>query len=388
MSWRGRILAGAATLGVLGAISVAALAIGVVEAGGGTQLVSASVLMARPATIIAAGPANAVTYQVSGAAQLGALNYWTSQRMLIAASSTLPQALAQTEPPPATLPLTPQAQAQAELAQAVRGPSIPPSPKGIPTATSFDGSPTTGALFSMVGHKARFCTAAVVDSTARDLVITAAHCVNSKKYFATHIAYVPDYNGGKLLYGEWPVRAITVASGWQHSHNPNLDLAFLTVGPLHGQQIQARTGGLTMGFNQGYVQKMEAIAYDNTQDKPVRCATKSFRFRTGQMEFYCRGFSDGTSGAPWILGYNAKTGTGTLFGLIGGYEGGGSWQWDSYSPYFGPAARALYERAEIPPAPPATAWATTSYLPHPPFHPRPPLFHEQPQVHEQPQTVH
>ena len=51
MSWRGRILAGAATLGVLGAISVAALAIGVVEAGGSAQLAGANVLSAGPATI-------------------------------------------------------------------------------------------------------------------------------------------------------------------------------------------------------------------------------------------------------------------------------------------------------------------------------------------------
>jgi V8-like Glu-specific endopeptidase len=365
VSWRSRFLAGAAALGALGAISVAALAVGVVQAGGSTQLAGATILTAGPATIIAAGPTTAVTYQVSGAAQRRALDYWTSQRMLSAASSALPQALARTETPPAVLPMAPQAQAQARLAQAVRAPRIPPPPEGIPTATLFGGSPTIGALLSTVGRKARFCTAAVVDSTAGDLVLTAAHCVNYKESLASHIAFVPDYNGGKPLYGEWPVRSITVASGWQRSHNPDVDLAFLTVGPLDGQQIQARTGGLTMGFNQGYDQKMEAVAYDNAYDQPVRCATKSFMFRTGQMEFHCQGFSSGTSGAPWILGYNPKNGTGTMFGLIGGYEGGGRWQWTSYSPYFGAAARALYERAETPPAPSATGSATTAYLPRP-----------------------
>jgi hypothetical protein len=369
VSWRSRFLAGAAALGALGAIGAAALAIGVVQAGGSTRLAGANVLTAGPAAIIAAGPATAVTYQVSGAAQRGALNYWTSQRMRVTASSALRQSLARTEPLPAMLPLAPKAQEQALLAQAVRVRPVPPPPKEIPTATLFGGSPTVGALFSTIGRKARFCTAAVVDSTAGDLVLTAAHCVNSKKSLASHIAFVPDYNGGKPPYGEWPVRAITVASGWQRSHNPDLDLAFLTVGPLDGQQIQARTGGLAMGFNQGYDQKMEAVAYDNAYEKPVRCATKSFMFRTGQMEFYCQGFSDGTSGAPWILGYNAENGTGTLFGLIGGYDSGGSWQWASYSPHFGAAARALYERAEAPPAPSATGSATSAYLPSPPqFH--------------------
>jgi V8-like Glu-specific endopeptidase len=367
VSWPNRFLAGAAALAGLGAISVAALAIGVVEAGGGAQLAGANVLSAGPATIIVAGPATPVTYQVSGAAQREALTYWTAQRMLIAASSALPQVLGNAEQPPATLSLATELRAQ--LAQAVGVAYIPPPSQGIPAATSFSGSPTTGALFSTVGHKARFCSAAVVDSTAGDLVLTAAHCVNNRKYFATHIAYVPDYNGRKLLYGEWPVRAITIASGWQHSRNPNLDLAFLTVGPLNGQQIQARTGGLTLGFNQGYAQKMEVIAYDNAQDKPVRCATKSFQFRPGQMEFYCQGFSSGTSGAPWILGYNPKNGTGTMFGLIGGYKGGGSWQWASYSPYFSAAARALYERAETVPTLSAPGFVTHTYPPRPPqFH--------------------
>jgi hypothetical protein len=68
--------------------------------------------------------------------------------------------------------------------------------------------------------------------------------------------------------------------------------------------------------------------------------------------------------------YNPKDETGTMFGLIGGYEGGGRYQWASYSPYFGAAARALYERAETPPAPSATESVTTAYHP-----PRPPLFH-------------
>jgi hypothetical protein len=52
VSWPNRFLAGAAALAGLGAISVAALAIGVVEAGGSAQLAGANVLSAGPATII------------------------------------------------------------------------------------------------------------------------------------------------------------------------------------------------------------------------------------------------------------------------------------------------------------------------------------------------
>lgn len=40
------------------------------------------------------------------------------------------------------------------------------------------------------------------------------------------------------------------------------------------------------------------------------------------MEFYCPDFRDGTSGGPWLAGYRAKSGTGTVLGVIGGYEAG------------------------------------------------------------------
>jgi hypothetical protein len=69
------------------------------------------------------------------------------------------------------------------------------------------------------------------------------------------------------------------------------------------------------------------------------------------MEFYCHGFWTGTSGGPWIIGYNAKNGTGTVFGVIGGYELGGDYEWASYSAYFGSATRSLYTQVEHQTAP-------------------------------------
>ena len=74
------------------------------------------------------------------------------------------------------------------------------APKGTPRAVPFSGSPTTGVLFYTAGGKGHFCTASVVDSTARDLALTAAHCVYWKG-FAANIEYVPGYHDGKRPYG-------------------------------------------------------------------------------------------------------------------------------------------------------------------------------------------
>jgi hypothetical protein len=77
----------------------------------------------------------------------------------------------------------------------------------------------------------------------------------------------------------------------------------------------------------------------------VRCASHSSEFRAGQMVFYCRGYRDGTSGGPWVIGFTSR-GTGTLFGVIGGYQDGGDYDWASYSPVFGASALGLYRQAE------------------------------------------
>jgi V8-like Glu-specific endopeptidase len=203
--------------------------------------------------------------------------------------------------------------------------------------------PTVGTLFFTTGTQQHFCTASVVNSPAGNLVLTAAHCVYGSTY-ATNIEFVPGYHAGQQPYGAWAVQAITVATGWQQSHDPNLDFAFLSVAPPAGtsRPIQYVTGGLRLGIDSGYRHHIEVIGYNNTDDAPVGCATKSFEFEATQMEFYCHDYWDGTSGGPWIFGYNARHGTGTVFGVIGGYEQGGDYEWASYSAYFGPPTLQLF----------------------------------------------
>jgi V8-like Glu-specific endopeptidase len=225
----------------------------------------------------------------------------------------------------------------------VNSPATPAPPPGTPTATLFNGVPTVGTLFFTTGTQQHFCTASVVNSPAGNVVLTAAHCVYGSTY-ASNIEFVPEYHDGLQPYGAWVVTAITVATGWQQSQDPNLDFAFLSVAPPAGtsRPIQYVTGGLWLGIDSGYNHHIEVIGYNNTDDAPVGCVTKSFEFEATQMEFYCHDYWDGTSGGPWIFGYNARHGTGTVFGVIGGYEQGGDYEWASYSAYFGPPTLQLF----------------------------------------------
>jgi V8-like Glu-specific endopeptidase len=220
------------------------------------------------------------------------------------------------------------------------------APRGTPTAAKFTGVSTVGALFYTTGSQKHFCTASVIDSAARDVVLTAAHCVYSTRY-ATNVAYVPEYHSGARPLGTWAVRAITVAAGWRTAHNPNLDFAFLAAAPLSGRHVQAVTGGLALALNRAYAQDIEVVGYNDSDDLPVRCLTRSFEFRPGQQEFYCHDYHGGTSGGPWITGLNPRTGTGVVHGVIGGYEQGGSYEWASYSAYFGAQLDALFKEAAL-----------------------------------------
>jgi V8-like Glu-specific endopeptidase len=216
----------------------------------------------------------------------------------------------------------------------------------IPNPVYFDGVPTVGALFYTTGTESHFCTASVVDSPRGDIVLTAAHCVYGTSY-ATNIAYVPEWHDGISPYGTWPVTSITVAKGWIASQNQNLDFAFLTVAPSSGRYvpIQRVTGGLRLGINLPYNEKIHVIGYNNTDSAPLLCATKSTEFERTQIQFYCNNYWDGTSGGPWIVNFNPRTGTGIVVGDIGGYEQGGDYPYLSYSVYYSWSILALYNQA-------------------------------------------
>lgn len=292
-----------------------------------------AVAVAVPVVAVLAGTAGASTrspapqfgveYAVGQAAQQTTRSFWTPARMAAAT--------------PVAKPLSSLTFGRASGA-----------PPGTPTANLFNGVPTVGALF-FTNDGTHFCSASVISSRARDLVLTAAHCVVDSGHRAANVEFVPGYhNAGKAPYGTWAVKEIFVANGWLHGQNPNLDFAFLAVAPPAGttRAIQQVTGALQLGINHPYRRPIEVIGYNTVNTRPVECATHSFEFNANQLEFLCHDYRDGTSGSPWIVRYNSRHGTGVVIGDIGGFELGGDFEWASYSAYFGQSTYLLYLQAE------------------------------------------
>ena len=89
---------------------------------------------------------------------------------------------------------------------------------------------------------------------------------------------------------------------------------------------------------------MRLTGYPDGADDPITCLGDD-PGADGQLRVACTGYGAGTSGTPWPPTTTADTGTGTVVGVIGGYQLGGDTDDVSYSPYFGADVQPLYERA-------------------------------------------
>jgi len=216
------------------------------------------------------------------------------------------------------------------------------------TARPFDGMHAVGALFRDVSGRLRhFCTAAVVRSRRGDLLITAAHCLDGKVSPAGTVAdvrFAPGFHGHAFPYGMLAVTYEYVDSNWHRYHDPDDDVAFLVV----GRSIEKSTGAETLATGQKMPRPVQVIGYPDSTSNPVTCMAPARYFYTRpyvQLIFRCGGYTDGTSGGPFLDYVGGRTETGDVVGVIGGYQEGGYYPDISYSPRFLANVAALYKAA-------------------------------------------
>ena len=209
---------------------------------------------------------------------------------------------------------------------------------------AFAGTPAVGALFTTsAGRLGRhFCTASVVNSPQGDLVITAAHCVSG----TSGVVFVPGYDNGTTPYGVWAVTKIYTDRSWQASSDPDDDVAFLQVSQ-HGSIVPVEdvTGAEQLATGTAARQLVEVIGYPDATGEPIACRNWTREPMSDQLEFDCGGYTDGTSGGPFLADVNPRTAQGTVIGVIGGYEQGGLTPQISFSAMFGANVAALYRLA-------------------------------------------
>jgi V8-like Glu-specific endopeptidase len=179
-----------------------------------------------------------------------------------------------------------------------------------------------------------FCSAGVVASPSRDLLITAAHCVLGP---GVPIEFAPLLHDAELPAGVWTVTDMYIDPAWQRSFDPLHDVAFLRIAPRDGKRIEDVVPGLPLAAPR-VGGPVTVSGYPlGSRGRPLTC-TAPLGAAEGGSAIHCSGFVDGTSGGPWVQ-------NGRVVGVIGGPEQGGCGPDVAYSAPFGPDVQALLRRA-------------------------------------------
>ncbi|MEU2062617.1 trypsin-like serine protease [Streptomyces sp. NPDC013455] len=257
------------------------------------------------------------------------------------------------------------------------GPGSPAAAAARPKGTLFKGTRLVGTFFGSDGPGGTtwHCTGSVIDTPARNIVLTAAHCALNMK---GDYVFVPKFAKGagpdRQPYGIFHVQRVFIdpryapdrGSTTTKKPSSDLDTAFVRVSAnQRGKSLQdAVGGGLTFTRPSGYThRKVTVVGYPshrhNSAGRAVKCTVPTKQLRGyRQLSMTCGGYYGGVSGSPWITDYEDDARTGHVIANLGGYNGGGNdanVDYISYGTAFGADAANLLANAVADRTPPTDA---------------------------------
>ncbi|MER5813419.1 trypsin-like peptidase domain-containing protein [Streptomyces sp. NPDC002033] len=191
---------------------------------------------------------------------------------------------------------TGQSRAQASKPQLAKPAPTPVTPKpGGPAAF-------TGALFTGGLDGDHFCTATVVRSPGKNLLITAGHCLMEGEQGGKDGAvFAPAYANGVAPYGTWKIEHVYEDERWAEGTDDDYDLAFARVAPDDkGRKIEDVTGGAPLDTSGRAGEEVTVTGYPADRKVPRTCTAVATRLSPTEQQFACADFPGGTSGSAWI----------------------------------------------------------------------------------------
>ncbi|MFD3695741.1 trypsin-like serine peptidase [Streptomyces sp. NPDC058646] len=228
--------------------------------------------------------------------------------------------------------------------------SSPPATTLPPAVVPQPGGPAafTGALFTGGLEGDHFCTATVVQSPGRNLIVTAGHCLLDGVQAAGEAVFAPAYANGVAPYGTWKLEEVFEDARWAEDTDDAYDLAFARLAPdAQGRTVEDVTGAAALDTSGRAGEEVTVTGYPADRKVPRTCTAVAVRESATAQRFDCADFPGGTSGSAWIA----------RDGKIVGILTGGDTDDVSTSTVLGDYAASLYARA--------TAGATAGAAPAP-----------------------
>ncbi|MEU7174429.1 hypothetical protein ABZ949_23415 [Micromonospora tulbaghiae] len=273
-----------------------------------------------------AAPAAVTSIERKAGSSAQARAYWTAERMAAATPAD--------EVEKSAGPVT-----QSPVAERVRRFAEAVAPKdGSGFGAQLNESITVGKIFytSSTDGLGHYCSASVVNSPARNMVFTAAHCVHDgpgRDWHTANWMFVPSYRNGAQPYGTWDWSTLAVPSGWISTRERQYDVAVALVYGSRSIVDAVGANGLLTGGGRAY--HYDIFGYPSNKDSgEVQwvCSGTSRDAGSNRIEMNC-GFGGGSSGGPWYYSYDNTTRRGDVHGVMS-YSSGSN---TNGSPYFSAA---------------------------------------------------
>jgi V8-like Glu-specific endopeptidase len=191
--------------------------------------------------------------------------------------------------------------------------------KPVPTPTAPPYS-VNGRIFVRQGGLEGYCSGTAINSPTRQLVLTAAHCVNSgprpggrAALWSQYLEFVPAYTGGATPFGTFVARRdyVRAPKAWIKAGNPDFDLGAFRVFPNEeGLNVaDAVGGGATIVIDQDRHQKFQTFGYPGESTRMQGCQSPyigddalTYGFAgPPTMGIRCH-WAPGASGGGWLIG--------------------------------------------------------------------------------------
>lgn len=174
-----------------------------------------------------------------------------------------------------------------------------------------------GRLFVRFNGQPNSCSATVVTSFSRDLILTAGHCVSEPRgggevSWATDLLFAPGYRNGVAPLGGYPAVTAGTPSLWAVAGVISFDLGIVKLAPAGGAAIQDLLGSRGISFNRVSKsfkgQMLQAFGYpaapnpDYDGERPILCNSPFLGFEgfSGSPVIGPCHQQQGASGGGWV----------------------------------------------------------------------------------------